>query len=92
MALSMEADKLSPSATSKFFVGVSSFSIGIDAVINAQKSKNCALAKKGQDMFLLTQTNMPAGGSIDPATARQVLGYVAQYAPAADQMAKQYCK
>lgn len=92
LALSQEADKVNPSATSKFFVGVSSFQVGIDAVTHAQKAKSCPLAKKAQDMFLLTQTHMPAGGSIDPATAQQVLGYVAQYAPAADQMVKQYCK
>ena len=32
-----------------------------------------------------------AGGQIDPNVAKQILGYVAQYSPAADQMVKAYC-
>jgi hypothetical protein len=43
-------------------------------------------------MFLLTQINMPQGGPVDPNVARTVLSAVAQYAPGADQMAKQFCK
>ena len=92
LALAQEADKLSPSPTSKFFVGVSSFQIGIGALQDAQKPKSCPLARKAQDMMLLTQTNMPQGGSVDANVARQILGYVAQYAPVADQMVQQFCK
>jgi tetratricopeptide (TPR) repeat protein len=92
LSLAQESDRLAPSATSKFFIGVSSFSIGIDALQNAQKPKSCVLAKKAQEMFLLTQMNMAQGGSVDANVARQILGYVAQYAPPADQMVKQYCK
>jgi tetratricopeptide (TPR) repeat protein len=101
LALALEADKLSPSPTSKFFVGVSSFQIGIDALRQADplqrqkkpdKVKICGLAKTVQDMFLLTQTNMPVGGSVNADVAKQVLGLVTQYVPAADQMAKTFCK
>lgn len=92
LGLAQESDKLSPSAVAKFYVGVTSFSIAMDAIQAAQKPKSCELAKKGQDMFLLTQMNMPQGGSIDANTARAVLTYTAQYAPTADQMAKAYCK
>lgn len=92
LTLAQESDKLSQSATAKFFVGVSAFSIGIDALQQAQKPKSCPMAKKAQDMFFLTMTNMPAGGSVDANVASQILGYVAQYSPAADQMVKQYCK
>ena len=92
LVLAQESDRLNQSATAKFFIGVSSFSIGISALQQAQKPKSCPLAKQAQDMFLLTQTNMPAGGQIDPNVAKQILGYVAQYSPAADQMVKAYCK
>jgi len=91
LVLAQESDKLNQSAPAKFFIGVSSFSIGISALQQAQKPKSCPLAKQAQDMFLLTQTNMPAGGSIDAQVAQQILGYVAQYSPAADQMVKAYC-
>jgi predicted Zn-dependent protease len=101
LTLAQESDKLSQSATAKFFVGVASFQIGIDAVREADvvqrqkrpdKAKICTFARTAQDMFLLTQVNMPAGGSVDANTAKQILTYVAQYAPAADQMVKQNCK
>jgi len=92
LALASQSDSLSQSPTAKFFKGVSAFSIGIDALQNAQKPKSCILAKRAQEMFLVTMTNMPAGGSVDANVARQILGYVGQYSPAADQMVKQYCK
>jgi tetratricopeptide (TPR) repeat protein len=92
LTLAQEADRLNATPTSKFFIGVSAFSLGIDALQQAQKPKSCPLAKQAQDMFLLTQTNMPAGGAVDANVAKQILGYVAQYSPAADQMVKTYCK
>jgi len=92
LALSQEADKLGPSATSKYFIGIASFYVGYAALQGAQKPKSCVLAKKAQDMFLLTQVNMPAGGAIDPATAKQILGAVSQLASPTDQMVKLFCK
>lgn len=101
LALAQESDRLGPTPASKFFVGLASFQIGIDALRQADplqrqrrpdKARICALGRKSQDMFLLTQTNMPAGGSLDANTARTVLGAVSQYAPAADQIVKQNCK
>ena len=92
LSLAEESDRLSPSNTAKFFVGVSSFSIGIASLQAAQKPKSCPMAKTAQEMFLKTQLAMPAGGAIDPNTARTILGYVTQYSPTADQMVKQYCK
>jgi tetratricopeptide (TPR) repeat protein len=101
LALAQEADGLAPQPTSKFFLGVASFQIGINAlqtVSELQKAKRpdnprmCALGKRINDMWLITQVNMPAGGSIDAGTARQVLGFVAQYGPNAEQIVKQTCK
>ncbi len=92
LALAQESDKLSPSQTAQFFIGVAGFQIGIDAVQKAQKPKSCPLARKGQEMLLLTQVNMNAIGRTDAATAQQLMPYVAQFAPAADQMVKTWCK
>ena len=92
LALAQESDKLSMSPTAAFFVGISTFSIAMDALQAAQRPKSCPLARRAQDMFLLTQTNMPRGGSIDANTARTVLGYVSQYSPTAEQMVKAYCR
>jgi tetratricopeptide (TPR) repeat protein len=92
LSLAEESDRLSPSPTAKFFIGVSSFSIGMTALQQAQKPKSCSLAKTAQEMFLKTQMHMPAGGAIDAGTAKTILTYVTQYSPTADQMVKQYCK
>ncbi len=92
LSLSQLADSLSPANTSKFFIGVSSFQIGIDALQAAQREKSCAAAKKAEDMFALTQINMPAGGAVDKQTAQTVLGYVQQYGDAIPKMKKAYCK
>jgi len=92
LALATTSDSLSQSPYAKFFKGVSSFSIGIDALQNAQKPKSCVLARKAQDMFVIVMTNMPAGGQVDANTAKTILGYTTQYSPVADQMVKQYCK
>ena len=101
LALAQESDRLSPSQFSKFLIGVTSFQVGVDALRQADplqrvkkpdKPKICALARTTQDMFVLTQTTMPQGGSVDPKVASQVLGVVQQYGPAADQMAKKNCK
>ena len=92
LALAEESDKLASSPTAAFFIGASAFSLGINLLQEAQKPKSCPLARRAQDLLLQTQMNMPRGGSIDPATARQILGYVTQYLPAAEQMVKSYCK
>lgn len=92
LTLAQLSDSLSQSPTAKFFKGIAAFQIGYDAVQNAQKSKSCALSKTAQDMFIIVQTDMPAGGAIDKATAAQLLTYTGQLAPSADKMAKAYCK
>jgi tetratricopeptide (TPR) repeat protein len=92
LSFAQMSDSLASSPTAAFFIGVSSFSIGIDALQKAQKPKSCPLAQSAKEMLLLTQINMPRGGQVDAATAKTILDYVATYAPAADQMVKAYCK
>lgn len=92
LTLAEESDKLSPSTTAKFFIGVSAFTIGIELLQDAQKAKSCPMARRAQELMVKTQINMLPGAEVDKATAQQILGYVSQYAPAADQMVKSYCK
>lgn len=100
LQMAQEADRLSPQPLSKFFIGISSFQAGNIALNTAPKApkrgaemeRACAQVKLAQDMFLLTQTNMPAGGSINPQTAGQLLGFVAQLTPAVDERVKLWCK
>ena len=92
LALAEESDKLAQSETAAFFIGAAAFSLGINLLQEAQKPKSCPLARRAQDLLVKTQINMPRGGRIDPSTAGQILGYVNQYRPAAEQMVKSYCK
>jgi tetratricopeptide (TPR) repeat protein len=103
LALAQEADRMAPQPLTKFFVGVSAFQIGVDALRSAseeQKAKKpanarmCAFGRTAQDNFLITQTNIIAGGQLPEmrATVTQVMGVVQQYSPNVDQIVKQYCK
>jgi len=45
-----------------------------------------------QDSFLTAETNVPAGGSIAPDAAKQILGALAQYQSAVEGQLKKFCK
>lgn len=93
VAIFQASDAMAPSANAKFYLGVSAFGIAQAAANNLQSAtKTCADAKLGQDALTLISTNMPAGGSVDPNTAKTILGVVPQYGPFFDASAKKYCK
>jgi tetratricopeptide (TPR) repeat protein len=82
-------DAVTPSPQTKFYVGVSAFYIGQDAINNVQKlyksskkddkEKACVEAKAAEDAFATASTSMPAGGKVDPAAAGQIMGALGQY-------------
>jgi tetratricopeptide (TPR) repeat protein len=80
-------DAIAPSPQSKFYVGVSAFSVGVDALTNVQKlyknpkekAQACAEVKVAEDNFATAQVAMPAGGKVDPGTAGQIMQGIAQY-------------
>jgi len=79
-------DNAAPSPQSKYYLGVAAFSVGIDALQNVQKysksndrEKACAEVKVAEDNFATAQMAMPAGGSVDKATAGQILANIQQY-------------
>jgi tetratricopeptide (TPR) repeat protein len=101
LALAQESDRMSQTPTAKFFRGISSFYIGLDALQSASaeskakkpsNAKLCAYGKAAQEMFLETQTTMPAGGAIDKNVAGQILQVVNQQTATVDQIIKQTCK
>lgn len=86
------SDQLEPSADAKFLLGVSAFTIGQSAIVEAQGSKSCALARQAKDAFAMAQENVPAGLQSYPDAAKQVLTAIPQYTPATDEMVKRFCK
>lgn len=86
------SDAMNPDANAKFLTAVSAFTIAQAAATSLQTTKSCADAKEGQEALVLVNTNMPAGGSVNPEVAKQILGAVSQYQPYFDASAKKFCK
>jgi tetratricopeptide (TPR) repeat protein len=101
LSLAQESDKMSATGTAKFFRGISSFYIGLNALQGASEEskkkaanrpKMCQFGKTAQEMFLETQTTMPAGGIVDKNVAGQVMQVVMQQSATVEQIVKTYCK
>ncbi|GAC1659297.1 MAG: hypothetical protein NVS4B3_27430 [Gemmatimonadaceae bacterium] len=85
------SDKLAPTPNAKLLLGISSASIALGAMQDANKGKSCELARLAQEEFTTAQINLPAGAQASKDAAEQYLKYVAQYAPIAEKQVKAYC-
>jgi tetratricopeptide (TPR) repeat protein len=95
-------DAIAPTKESKFFIGVSSFSVAYDFVQHIQtltkttkkeeKATACAESKQVDDLLAITQTVMPAGGAVDKNTAAQILNTVPQITEFTAAVKKGFCK
>jgi len=85
------AHEVAKTKNSHFFVGVASFQVGLDAVQKLNQSKSCAEVNLVEEMFTITQTELPPGGSVDANTAGQILGVVNQVLPSIPQYKKALC-
>jgi predicted Zn-dependent protease len=102
LAASQAVDEIAPSPQSKFYIGVSSFQVAYDLVQHIQtltkttkkeeKAIACAEAKQVDDLLAITQTAMPAGGSVDKNTAAQILTTVPQITEFTAAVKKGFCK
>jgi tetratricopeptide (TPR) repeat protein len=89
--ISNRIDQVAPSANSKFFVGVSSFQVGLDALQGLNKSKSCAEAELIENMWAASQIAMPQGATVDRNAAGQILGVIQQYSKNVTDAKKQLC-
>jgi tetratricopeptide (TPR) repeat protein len=99
---SQAVDAVAPSAQSKFYVGVAAYSVGADAVTNvqklykgskAEKAQACAEDKVAEDSFATAAIALPAGGSVSPETAGQIMNALGQYTTFVSQVkAALHCK
>lgn len=85
-------DAVAPSATTKFYIAVSSFQVGFDALQGINKTKSCDEAKLAEDMWATAQINMPQGAAVDKNTAGSILGAIQQYSSYISQAKKSLCK
>jgi len=93
VTLLQASDAIEPSANAKFFLGVSAFRLLAGAAPELQKkTATCNDAKAAGNYLSMINTNMPAGGSVSPETAKQILGAAGQYQAFVDARTKQLCK
>jgi tetratricopeptide (TPR) repeat protein len=89
--ISNRIDRVAPSANSKFFVGVSSFQVGLDALQNLNKSRSCAEVELIENMWAASQIAMPQGASVDRNAAGQIMGVIQQYSKNVADAKKSVC-
>ena len=93
VSLLQASDEIEPSANAKFFLGVSAFRLLAGVAPELQKkTATCADAKAAGNYLAMINTNMPAGGSVSPPTAQQIMGAAGQYQQFIDARTKQLCK
>ena len=95
------ADAIAGSQGTKFYIGLASFQVGLDAINNAQKlskekgkdakEKACAETKVAEEMTALTAMSMPAGGAYNKEAAGQILTALNQIQEAIPQFKKALC-
>jgi tetratricopeptide (TPR) repeat protein len=102
LAAAQAVDAMAPTKESKFFIGVSSFSVAYDIVQHIQtltkstkkedRATMCTEAKQVDDLLAVTQMAMPVGGAVDKNTAAQILGAVPQITDFTGEIKKKICK
>jgi len=85
-------DSVAPSVNTQYFVGVSAFQVGLQALQAAQKSKSCADVTETDDMWTQAQILMPQIAAVSKETAGQLMPIIQQYSPNVQQAKKAYCK
>jgi hypothetical protein len=86
------SDEMAPSANAKFLLGVSAFQALASETDKLRASHSCEDFKAANDLLTIVNINMPMGGSVDAATAKQILGGAAQFQAFIDGSIKKFCK
>ena len=90
--LMQASDEIAPSANAKFLIAVSAFQSLASGSAELQKSKSCQDYKNASDLLTLVNVNMPAGGSVDANTAKQILSAAPQFQAFIEGSIKKYCR
>ena len=86
------SDEISATANAKFYLAVAAFANLQQMAETLPKSKSCEEFKAASDMLAIVNTNMPAGGSVNPDAAKQILGAAPQFQAFIDGSIKKFCK
>lgn len=87
------ADSLAPSNQAKFLLGLSAFRVAESALQEASRTRSCELAELGQENMTRARASfMAGGGQENPETAGQVMQWLQQAQPAAQNQVRQFCR
>jgi tetratricopeptide (TPR) repeat protein len=90
--VSSAVDSVASTPNTQYFIGVSAFQIGLDALQSINKSRSCADAQLAEDMWATSQIAMPRGAKVDPNSAGQIMSAIQQYSSTIAGAKKQVCK
>ena len=76
--------EINPSPNAFFLIGVTAYQAMAGQADKLRTSRSCEEFKAASDLLTLVNINMPKGGSVDAATAGQILGGAAQFGPFID--------
>jgi tetratricopeptide (TPR) repeat protein len=85
------SDEINPSPQAKFFTAVSAWQV-LAPSLQQGRSWKCADVRVAEANLTLVSTNMPAGGSVSPEAAGQIMGAVPQAQQYIDAQTKRLCK
>jgi len=92
LSLLQASDEINPTPQAKFFLAVSAYQLFAPMAQELAKSKSCTDARAASGYLDLVSANMPAGGSVSPEAAGQIMGAVPQSKTYVDAMVKRLCK
>ena len=92
LPLLQASDEIAQTANAKFLIGVSAYQAMAGSADMLKTSKSCEDFKAANELLILVNINMPAGGSVDANTAKLILGGAAQFGPFIDGSIKKFCK
>ena len=92
LPLLQASDEIAQTANAKFLIGVSAYQAMAGSADMLKTSKSCEEFKAANELLILVNINMPAGGSVDANTAKLILGGAAQFGPFIDGSIKKFCK
>jgi tetratricopeptide (TPR) repeat protein len=90
--MSRAVDEIAPTMNSKFYVGLTSFQVGLDALQNLQRTRSCPDTRLAEEMWGVAEIAMPQGGRVNPEAAGQVLNAIQQYSSAIQQYKRSFCR
>jgi tetratricopeptide (TPR) repeat protein len=90
--MSRAVDELAPTANSKFYVGLSSFQVGLDALQGLARTRSCPDTRLAEEMWAVAEIAMPQGGRVNPEAAGQVMSAIQQYSSAIQQYKRSFCR